>query len=150
MYVQIDMDVSLDHQMPKKGKNKYFHDFLMVRIRKCSTNEIRQLAGRRTRISFKAQVVKCTDSKGVSRRHGGRDQQVTENTRVAAWKNEGDGVLLEKLIEFLGMSHLGAGLGRNRGRVDHHSSSSGKPPTHSQKTRMFAFMDLGEIVGVSR
>jgi hypothetical protein len=86
VYVQIDMYVSLDHQVPKKGENKYFHDFSRVRIRKRSTNGIRQLAGCRTRISVKAQVVKCTDSKGVSRRHGGRCRQVTEDKRVAAWE----------------------------------------------------------------
>lgn len=48
-----------------------------------------ELAGRRTRISFNAQVVKRTDSKRVSRRLGGRDRQVTENKRVAASKKWG-------------------------------------------------------------
>jgi hypothetical protein len=104
------MDVVLDHQVPKKGENKYFHDFSRAQIRECSTNEIRQLAGGRTRISLKAQVVKRTDSKGISRRHGGRHRQVTENTRVATWKNGGDGVLPEKFFQFLTMVHLGAGL----------------------------------------
>jgi hypothetical protein len=118
------MDVALDHQVPKKGENKYFHDFSMVRIRKSSTNEIRQLAGRRTRISFKAQVVNCTDSKGVSRRLGGRDRQVADNTMVATWEKCGDGVLPAEFIRFLTMVHLGAGLRRNRGRADPHGSSS--------------------------
>lgn len=54
------------------------------------------------------------DSKEVSRRHGGGYWQETENARVATGEKREDCVLFTELIEFLPVSHLGPGLGRNR------------------------------------
>ena len=51
LYVHIDMDMHLDHQCRKMPENNLFHDFSVVQIRKCSTKEIRQLAGVGMRIS---------------------------------------------------------------------------------------------------
>lgn len=64
------------------------------------------------------------ESKEVSRGHGGGYWQVTENARVATWEKWGKLRFVHGLIEFLTMSHLGLGLSRIRGWVDHRSSSS--------------------------